>query len=223
MGPETRVPFTPTYLSISVDDETLLADRQTVQELVAATLAVITSERFARNLEGLGTPYTRLWLSPFGKTMDPKGVAQIYLGRHSTVRPAPVVIGVKEQETASQGFNVNPLVSYITLPPYVLERWRGDTVIRRSCAINTLAHELSHSFSQSPTQREYIFADRGKGRFFNLTSYFYGSLASYTIGTVAQCTMLEEADELPEGFAACLRNWGTDEFYYSDCGDPEET
>jgi hypothetical protein len=183
---------------------------------VDATLQVITSERFARNLAGLGQPYQRIWLSPFGETMSPAGIAQIYLGRHSTVRPVPIVIKIKKQDTPSQRFNGDsPLTSTIFLPPYVLDdRWRGATLEQRSCAVNSLAHEIAHAFSQSPTDGVYIFADRGKGWF---TSHFYGPLASYAIGTVAQCTMLEEANRLPNGFTACLRKWGTKEFKSGPC------
>jgi hypothetical protein len=224
MGPETEIPFSPAYLSISLDDSMSSVDRETVQELVNATLQVITGERFARNLEGLGRPYRRIWLSPYGETMTPEGVAQIYLGEHRIVRPAPIVIEVANQGTPTQGFSTQgPLVSYIVLTPDVLARWRGDTLERRSCAVNSLAHELSHSFSQDPVKADYIFADKGKGSVFNLIEYFYGPLASYTIGTVAQCTMLEEANELPAGFAACLTTWGTDEFNSDYCGDPDDT
>jgi hypothetical protein len=223
-GPDTEVAVRPTYLSISVDDSVSAADKQTVQELINLTVRIITSERFARNLEGLEDPYHRLWLSPFGKTMSPPEVAQVYLGRHSTVRPAPIIVEVADQENPSQGFSrETPLVSYIVLPPFVLERWRGDTVERRSCAVNSLAHEISHSFSKSPVEGDHIFADRGKGWYFNLTSYLYGHLASYTIGTVAQCTMLQEANELEGEFVACLKDWGTDEFYSNGCGDPQST
>lgn len=224
MGPETVVPFSPSYLSISIDSSVSSADRETVQDLIDVTVQVITSERFAQNLRGLRQPYHRLWLSPFGKTMTAEGVARIYLGEHRTVRPVPIVIEVANQATPAQEFSDTlPLVSYILLPPYVLERWRGDTFERRSCAVNTLAHEISHSFSQNPTDAEYMFADKGKGWAFNTISYLYGPLVSYTVGTVAQCTMLEEADELQDGFAACLDAWGTDEFYSGSCGDPQET
>jgi hypothetical protein len=223
-GPSTQVTADRTYISISVDDSVSAADRQTVQELINATMQVITSPRFASNLEGLDAPYHRLWLSPFGKTMSPTEVAQVYLGRHGTVRPAPIIVEVADQDNPSQGFSrETPLVSYIVLPPFVLERWRGNTLERRSCAVNSLAHEISHSFSQNSTKGVYIFADKGKGEFFNLTSYFYGHLASYTIGTVAQCTMLQEANELEGEFVACLNDWGTDEFYSSGCGDPQPT
>jgi hypothetical protein len=214
--PEPR----PQPLSITVEEGTPAAQRAAVQELVNATVNVITSERFARNLADLGEPYRRLWLSPYGETMTPAGIAQIYLGRHSTVRAVPIVISIRDQSTPGQGFNAGPpLTSRIFLPPYVLERWRGETLERRSCAVNSLAHEISHSFSQNPTEEDYIFADRGKGW---LMSHFYGALASYTIGTVAQCTMLEEANQLPDGFTACLRTWGMKEFNSSGCGDPDE-
>jgi hypothetical protein len=214
LGPES---LPPARFSISIaTDSTSAAHRVAAQELVDATLQVITSERFARNLAGLGKPYQRIWLSPFGETMSPAGIAQIYLGRHSTVRPVPIVIKIQEQDTPGQAFNDDsPSTSTIYLPPYVLNRrWRSNTLEQRSCAVNSLAHEIAHAFSQSPTDGVYIFADGGKGWFM---SHFYGPLASYTIGTVAQCTMLEQADELSDGFAACLRRWGTKEFRSGAC------
>lgn len=215
-GPEPQ----PQQFSITIEEGTPTAHRQAAEELVNATVRVISSERFARNLAELGRPYQRLWLSPYGETMTPVGISQIYLGRDRTVRAVPIVISIRDQSTPGQGFDSGPpLTSRIFLPPYVLERWRGETLERRSCAVNSLAHEMSHSFSQSSTEEDYIFADRGKGW---LMSHFYGPLASYTIGTVAQCTMLEEANQLPDGFAACLRTWGTKEFNSSGCGDPSD-
>jgi hypothetical protein len=216
LGPESAP---PARFAISIADGTPAAHRDAAQELVDATLQVITSERFARNLAGLGQPYQRIWLSASGETMSPEEVARIYMGRHSTVRPVPIVIRIQEQDTPGQIFNGDsPLTSTIYLPPYVLERWRGDSFERRSCAVNSVAHEVAHAFSQNPSEAEYIFADGGKGWFM---SHFYGPLASYTIGSVAQCTMLEEANQLPNGFAACLRTWGTKEFNSSGCGDPD--
>lgn len=157
-----------------------------------------------------------LWLSPYGERMAPADVAEIYLGRHGGVRSVPTVVTVDyDEDTPWQGFDRGtPLSATITLTPKVLERWRGGTAEKRSCAVNTLAHELGHTFTSDPSRGEWVFADGGKGKLPNL---FYGHLASYTIGSVAQCTMLQRHNALQGTFTACLRKWGTDRFNNGYC------
>src|SRR5688572_5038766 len=176
MGPATAVPSSRNYLSVLVESSDA-TERQTVQAIVDATLDVIGSERFGNNLRTFGDGRERLWLSPFGSTLTAREVAQIYLGEHNTVRPVPILVSVEDQNTPEQGFSGSPLRSHIALTPEVLARWRSGTIEGRSCAVNTLAHEISHSFSRNADHGEYIFADRGKGWFFGLTSLFYGHLA----------------------------------------------
>lgn len=207
-------------LSVSVADTLPASDRAAVQALVEETLRLIGSEQFAANLGGLDGDYRTLWLSPYGDRMSPAHVAQIYLGRHADVRSVPTVVTVDyDEDTPWQGFNRGmPLAATITLTPKVLERWKGASVEQRSCAVNTMAHELGHTFTSDPARGEWVFADGGKGIY---PGIFYGHLASYTIGSVAQCTMLQQNNALGGGFAACLKKWGTDRFNNGYCGDAD--
>jgi hypothetical protein len=210
-GPTVETVADPDYLRITIDSTVRGADRETVESLLATTEAIIRSDAFARNLAGLQDSW--LWLSPYGELLSPAGVAQIYQGRNRTVRFVPTTIEVVDQNSPTQGFR-SADASVIRLPPYVLDRWRAESLVARSCAVNSLAHEIAHSFSQSRTSAEHVFADRGKGRF---PPWFYGPLASYTIGAAAQCTMLEAEERLEGGFARCMRTWGTKQFNSNYC------
>lgn len=215
LGP--AVPYDPGYLRISVADDVQPEDRQAVQELVDATLQVITSDDFRDNLVRLDGATSRLWLSPYGETMSLDDVARIYRGEHQSVRPVPTRVQVNHgNSTPSQGFYYQPeFHSRITLTSDVLTRWRSDSMEQKACAVNTLAHEISHTFSSSTTQGEWVIADAGKGRW---PSFLYGALASYTIGSVAQCTMLLAHEPQYEGLGACLLRWGMNRFNSLECG-----
>lgn len=211
-GPSVEAPADPGYLGITIDPDVTGADREAVASLLAATEGIIRSEAFARNLAGL--PDVWLWLSPYGELLSPGGVAQIYQGRNRMVRFVPTTISMADQRWPTQDF-LSADASLIKLPPYVLAYWRAESLTSKSCAVNTLAHEIAHSFSQSPTSAEHVFADAGKGYY---PAWFYGPLASYTIGTAAQCTMLEAEGHLEGGFAKCMRTWGTKQFNSGGCG-----
>lgn len=216
LGSGTTRRYDPSYLEITVSDGIPADDRQAVHELVDATLQVITSDDFRDNLVRLDGTTDRLWLSPYGESMSSAGVAQVYRGEHTGVLPIPTVVSVDYQaDTPVQGFYYQPRFhSRIILTPGVLRRWRSISMEQRACAVNTLAHEISHTFSSSATTGEWVIADKGKGRW---PSIFYGALASYTIGSVAQCTMLLQHEPQYEGLAACLERWGTDRFNSLSC------
>jgi hypothetical protein len=163
LGP--AAPYDSGYLRITVADDVQPEDRQAVQGLVDATLQVITSDHFRDNLVRLDGATSRLWLSPYGETMSLEDVARVYRGEHQEVRPIPTVVQVNHRNsTPAQGFYYEPAFhSRITLTSDVLTRWRSDSIEQKSCAVNTLAHEISHTFSSSTTQGEWVIADAGKG------------------------------------------------------------
>ncbi|HEX6373334.1 MAG TPA: hypothetical protein VF006_30705 [Longimicrobium sp.] len=214
------VPYDPSYLQISLSGSIPADDRQAVQELVDATLRIITSDDFSENLGRLDGRTSRLWLSPYGESMSSEDVARVYRGEVSGVRHVRTEVGFDpDNSTPVQGFYYQPTFhSRITLTPDVLRRWSSGSLKQQSCAINTMAHEISHTFSTSPTSGEWIIADKGKGVW---PSLFYGALASYTIGSVAQCTMLLEHEPQYDSLAACLVEWGTDRFNSWGCDNAE--
>ena len=203
-------PFT-----ITVSGRVRAADRATLTEIVNATVSVITSERFAAHLDSI--QQRQLWLSPGGDTMSPREVRDIYLGRNDSMRPVPTVVTVTRRlfsDAPSTGWSsYSPARSTITLSTWEMKRWRQGSPDWRSCAVNTLAHEITHTISASAGRAEYVFTDQGRAA----STEAGEPLVSYTVGSVAQCTMLESLGELSGTFAACLEKWGTNHFYSGTC------
>lgn len=80
---------------------------------------------------------------------------------------------------------------------------QGDTV-EKSCAMNTMVHEISHTLSDRPDifwmhvldTEEDVTPPRGIFE------------ASYFVGIIAQCTYLEDVGRIdPSGFEACIRTF----------------
>ena len=79
----------------------------------------------------------------------------------------------------------------IHLPPEVVAQWRAEDPVVRSCALNTLAHEIAHTVSVSPFVFTPAFTDtsldtpRIPGR-----RPGESPIGSYLIGSAAQCAWL---------------------------------
>jgi len=98
----------------------------------------------------------------------------------------------------------------ITLTKWQLKRWRSGTPIGRSCAVNSMAHELTHTIWNS-AEGSQVFVDRGH------EDVPDRPMVSYVVGSVAQCTMLERTGDLSGPFSACVAKWGTTWHHTDDC------
>ncbi len=218
VGPATYVEQNGSPFSVTPADGVPPEHRRALQELIDTTLAITSSKAFADHLDSLGRPYRGLWLSPWGDVLSPRQVEQIYTGRHRTVRPAPtIIVAYDTSEGPSTDLSrAAPVKAIITLPDSVIARWRSPDVTRRSCAVNTLAHELTHTISKSDRTGDGVFED---GWGLAISRAVRRHVVSYTVGGVAQCTMLENHHQpLDGGFEGCLRRWGRSPFPALECG-----
>ena len=96
-----------------------------------------------------------------------------------------------------------------------LRRYRSTNAVERSCAINTFAHERSHTFSSSLKYANLMIEDAGTG-----SPPVGGSvpIASYLIGSVAQCTALQNAGRIQaESVKACVAAFGVSDYWNTRC------
>jgi len=102
----------------------------------------------------------------------------------------------------------------IHLPPEVVVQWRARDPVVRSCALNTLAHEIAHTVSVSPFVFTPAFTDtsldaptipgRRPGE---------SPIGSYLIGSAAQCAWLAREGRIEEAeLSACVDVFGTSGF-----------
>lgn len=99
----------------------------------------------------------------------------------------------------------------IHIPPAVAAQWRAGDLVERSCAINTLAHEIAHTVSISPLVFTPAFTDTNAARP-AIAGRTPGEspIASYLIGSAAQCAWLAREGRIAETeLAACVEVFGT--------------
>lgn len=174
-----------------------------VQSLIDEATRVVLSDAFARNLVSIDQPIA---LSPFGPRVNPSTVLTLLQGRDPAYSYVPTrVRWISNGGNSNNGLGAG---SIINLSNEVRSQWRSDDPRRRALAINSMAHELSHSLSHESGRLDYVFTDRFFSFYFLHRSK---AIASYTIGTVAQCTWLAEV-EPNLVLAECYRRYGLRSF-----------
>ena len=82
-----------------------------------------------------------------------------------------------------------------------LARYTQGDVVEKSCALNTMVHEISHTLSEKPDRYWMHILDSQRG----ITPPRGIFEASYFIGIVAQCTYLEDVGRIDTAdFETCL-------------------
>lgn len=193
----------PSFVAAQPEASMAAADAQEMQSLIDEATRVVLSDAFARNLASIDEPIA---LHPFGPRVSSSTVLTLLLGRD----PAYAYVPTQIRWTSSGGNSNNGVVggSMINLTTQVRSNWRSDDPRTRSLAINSMAHELSHSLSHEPNLLKYVFTDK----FFSWHRLHRSeAIASYTIGTVAQCTWLAER-ETDLILEECYRRYGLRNF-----------
>lgn len=101
----------------------------------------------------------------------------------------------------------------VVLGREVLSQWRAADAVERSCAVNTLAHEVAHTVSTSPLVFTNAFTDTRLGeREIPGRRDRSTPVASYLIGASAQCAWLQQQGRVArsaEAARACVHVFGT--------------
>lgn len=188
--------------------------RTQINALILETRRVIVSNQFRKHLARYSDG-DLIKISPTGRFEDGRTLLASYLGVLRTPSPISVVVSddapPNEAVPGTTGISSDKTHAEMHLTSRTLERWNdGISTRRRSCAINTVAHELTHTVVDN--ERNGVYKDRG----YSLMWLFGGGdhVVSYTVGTVAQCTWLEERGE---DYNVCIGQMGTKEFSGYGC------
>lgn len=175
-----------------------------IAALIAETRRVLALPAFERNLAAAGAEFGMIAQSPFGKRLPAATVAAIIQGRDGRYAFYPTAVSWGNEAAVS---TAHPGV--IALSRRARDNWRAATPQERALAINSLAHEITHTITSCSPGLCLVFADRG----FSF-GWLRGNppLVSYTVGSVAQCTWREEQGIMPEGLIACVRRFGVRSF-----------
>lgn len=202
---DSTIPMTTTFGEGTSD-----ADREDLEALFAATEDVLLSDEFARNFLSVADSVGPLWLAPGGDTIDGTTTLGLILRAQHAV-PVPVALTVtiegagdgrvtaETQVVHKEGEST--AVATMLLGRKTVQRFQSHEV--RACAINTVAHELTHTIP-GVDGGPYI---KDCGRTF--ASVLQRPLVSYVAGAVAECTYLERAKEISSAdLMSCVESVG---------------
>jgi len=188
-------------------------EAQQIEALFAEAQRVLLLPAFARNLAVVAQEVDDLRVAPWGRRIAGEDLARLVQGGQPGFSYVAVPVRWLSGGTSTIGWDRALDAISIRLAPEVRTHWRSADARVRSCAVNSAAHELTHTITRTPPVLDYTIADRG----FSFARHFGQHFASYTVGAVAQCTWLEEQGLLVEGLAACVRTYGTNRFRTDDC------
>ena len=200
------------------------SDRAALSAWIAETIALIKSPAFETNFKRASVIYPEIYVS---KTQDIIS-SDLLLTRLKTQDPHlsklwwPKTYVVLNGETATRlddrkgfGFEadrnagagpypeneIGTNTGEIELGRLHFARYVKGDVVEKSCAINTMAHEISHTLSDQADRFWMHILDSQRG----VTPPRGVFEASYFIGSVAQCTYLETVSRIaPSEFENCI-------------------
>jgi len=199
--------------------------RAAIEDLLVEAYAVLRSSEFEENLSALDGAYPQVYARPDEQSLPPSEVAKIVSLKKLGVRYGRSEVLLVSEEARSEGWaaRAGPVgesgrYAAIELSRGVLEDYRSSDVVERSCAINVAAHEYAHTISLTPVVFTMAFRDtRGDGRIAN-RRYPGTPVASYLIGSVAQCTWLQKVGRVARTeIPGCVQVFGVAAFNASRC------
>lgn len=204
--------------NLVIDDSIVGSERQALQRLIDEAKSVVASSGFRQDMDSLNGQYSRVWLTKdtgyASASMIAAMVAQP-VGETHYVKTRVILAGndrkfsisVDDDRRTSNGSRV------LSIGRGHLARYRSSSDIVKSCAINSIAHEITHTLSRSRTVFLYAVRDTGpdndEGR--------QGPMASYLVGSVAQCSHLRQSGRIaPEEVARCVQTFGVKPVFLSN-------
>ncbi|WP_427454545.1 hypothetical protein [Litorimonas sp. WD9-15] len=181
-------------------------EAELLQNWIETTTSTLTSAPFENNLSRVAERYPQVWVS---RTRDAMQTAELRDVLHADDSLFPslwwpktsvVLRGDETTDLARTGADTETK-GEIEIGRMHYRRYTEGDMVERSCAINTLAHEISHTLSDRADEFWMHFLDTAARD--NAPPNMYQ--ASYLVGTVAQCTWLQEQERVAENeFFDCL-------------------
>lgn len=205
-------PYRALHGAASPEEEKQLA------QLLAESYAVLRSPELQANLRALSERYPAIYENNGQQRATLADVAALVAVERwgsRYVQADVYLIGAEQQPgsflgATSEGAAGEGRYSDILLRREVLAAFGSPDVVVRSCAVNVAAHELSHTISTTPFVYRTAFTDTNErqsqinGRRDRSTP-----VASYLVGTVAQCSWLQMRGRIGAGeVAACVEVFG---------------
>lgn len=195
------------------------AEYQTLVMWMDSAQATLGSDRFRTNLASLAADYPTVYFRegyPAGAIPVTGTVAYLQTLLDATPStwyiPSTVsLVGGPTDDTAVAAWQT----STIALGRVFLGRWKSSNAVEKSCAINTAVHEISHTLSIYRDTYIYVLTDNDRRR-----QPPQVPAASYLVGSVAQCTWLQESGRIASttsALRACVAVFGSRHFNNLRC------
>lgn len=176
-------------------------DQQTAMAALRdEAIAQLTDPAFTARSGRLAPEFTKVWFSKTFGFKDSVAVADF------VTRPSPPVSYTQAAILPSRKGAVTDVENgrlVIRLNPALLNRWQSADPVERGCAVNTMAHEITHTLTRREDGFYYAFTDTGVGREARATAP-----ASYFSGNLALCSYLVDQGRIAEGdVGKCMKVW----------------
>lgn len=190
-------------------------ERQALASLLQESYAILRSPELQDALVALAPRYPAIYARDEQPAASPVQVADFVALRTPGARyvqvdvqlidGAPGFLGMAGEHEAGVGRYAD-----IVLVRPVLGAWTARDPVMRSCAVNVAAHEYAHTISTSPIVYDAAFTDTRPGeRRIAGRDDREAPIASYLLGSIAQCVWLERQGRVrPGGLAACVEVFG---------------
>lgn len=196
-----------------------LDQRQQVTQLLTEAHTVLRSDRFERNMRSLAGAYPAIYARNGMQAATADDLADYVSLKKTGARYTVVDALVLSEADAVSGMLASAgeasagsgRFADVTLDAIVPRLFQSQDVVERSCAINAAAHEYAHTISTMPVRYDAAFTDTNERRVLIPNRRQPGTpVASYLIGTVAQCTWLQDHGRIgASGLQVCVRTFGT--------------
>ncbi|HEX7885591.1 MAG TPA: hypothetical protein VF474_06400 [Phenylobacterium sp.] len=221
---ENRVEDTQPDRAFSTLDSGSEAERAVAGRLLQEGYTVLRSSAFRTQLEALQDRYPVIYARASQQDLDPAGVAAIVSLEPPGSRFAPAQAMIVDDGgpmlgAAGEG-GTTGRYSDVMITRGVLEAFGSSDVVTRSCAVNVAAHEYAHTISLTPVGYRVAFTDTNEAQREIADRRHPGTpVASYLIGSVAQCVWLERQGRIgPDDIGDCIAVFGTAAFNWDRCG-----
>jgi hypothetical protein len=201
-------------------------ERDALGRLAGEVDTLLTSAAFYENLETVVFGYSSVWLGSTRQSVTPAAFTETMKNKDRSHRyvPTPVaLVGNGGNATALAGHsgatervgNEDINQTYMSIGRRHLRRYLSTNSVERSCAVNTVAHERSHTYSSHARYANLVIEDvvAGAPKIGGPTPF-----ASYLIGSVAQCTWLQQQRRIDKkDVGACVAAFGVSEYFDTRC------
>jgi hypothetical protein len=192
-------------------------DKEDLEAYARAAVESLSSAVTANHATALNATYPKVWLNGVTKYEGLGSVGALARSPRSGFAYMPARLVLASSGTGafeSRDPKSRTGGRLITVRAYHLRWWRSTNPVRRSCAINTLAHEITHNMTRDLKIFRWAFTDTGLG------NSVAGEKGSYAMGALAQCSYLQSTGQIAaEDVGRCLPLWGLKNAFKTDYCD----